>query len=138
MAKKLLDILRDTIRMKHYSYRTEQVYVGWIKRYILYHNKKHPKDMGKIEIEQFLTFLAVENKVSASTQNQAFNSILFLYKEILAIDLKDQNIQALRAKERKHIPVVLSIEKVKTIILHTKGIYQIMLELMHPKGISSF
>lgn len=82
MAKKLLDIVRDTIRMKHYSFRTEQVYIGWIKRYILYHDKKHPREMGKIEIEQFLTFLAVESKVSATTQNQAFNSILFLYRDI--------------------------------------------------------
>lgn len=135
MAKKLLDIVRDTIRMKHYSIKTEVVYVGWIKRYIIYHNKRHPKDMGKVEIEQFLTFLAVENKVSAATQNQAFNSILFLYKEILSIDLKNDNIQALRAKERKHIPVVLSIEKVKTIILNTKGIYQIMLKLMYGCGL---
>ena len=135
MAKKLLDIVRDTIRMKHYSIKTEVVYVGWIKRYIIYHNKRHPKDMGKVEIEQFLTFLAVENKVSAATQNQAFNSILFLYKEILSIDLKNDNIQALRAKERKHIPVVLSIEKVKTIILNTKGIYQIMLKRMYGCGL---
>ncbi len=81
MAKKLLDILRDTIRMKHYSYRTEQVYVGWIKRYILYHNKKHPKDMGKIEIEQFLKFLAVENKVSASTQNKLLIQSSFYIKK---------------------------------------------------------
>ena len=135
MAKKLLDIVRDTIRMKHYSIKTEVVYVGWIKRYIIYHNKRHPKDMGKVEIEQFLTFLAVENKVSAATQNQAFNSILFLYKEILSIDLKNDYIQALRAKERKHIPLVLSIEKVKTIILNTKGIYQIMLKLMYGCGL---
>ena len=135
MAKKLLDIVRDTIRMKHYSIKTEVIYVGWIKRYIIYHNKRHPKDMGKVEIEQFLTFLAVENKVSAATQNQAFNSILFLYKEILSIDLKNDNIQALRAKERKHIPVVLSIEKVKIIILNTKGIYQIMLKLMYGCGL---
>ena len=135
MAKKLLDIVRDTIRMKHYSIKTEVIYVGWIKRYIIYHNKRHPKDMGKVEIEQFLTFLAVENKVSAATQNQAFNSILFLYKEILSIDLKNDNIQALRAKERKHIPVILSIEKVKIIILNTKGIYQIMLKLMYGCGL---
>ena len=76
MAKKLLDILRDTIRMKHYSLRTEQVYIGWNKRYIIYHNKRHPKDMEKVENKQFLSYLAVENHVSAATQNQAFNSIL--------------------------------------------------------------
>jgi len=135
MAKKLLDIVRDTIRMKHYSFRTEQVYIGWIKRYIIYHNKKHPKEMGKIEIEQFLTYLAVENKVSATTQNQAFNSILFLYRDIFGMDMKSQNIQALRAKEKKHIPVVLSMEEVKQIILHINGIYLIMLKLMYGCGL---
>ena len=130
--------MRDKIRFKHYSIRTEQVYLGWCKRYILYHNKKHPKDMGKIEIEQFLTHLAVECNVSPSTQNQAFNAILFLYREILNISMQDQNIQALRAQERKHIPVVLTINEVKTIILNMNGIYQFMLKLMYPKGISSF
>lgn len=135
MAKKLLDIVRDTIRMKHYSFRTEQVYIGWIKRYIFYHNKRHPKDMGKIEIEQFLTFLAVENKVSAATQNQAFNSILFLYKELIRRDMQSENIQALRAKERQHIPVGISIEEVKNIITNTKDIYQTMLKLMYGCGL---
>lgn len=74
MGKKLLEILRDKIRFKHYSYRTEQVYLGWAKRYILFHNKKHPKGMGKIEIEQFLTHLAVECNVSPTTQNQALRT----------------------------------------------------------------
>ncbi len=135
MAKKLLDIVRDTIRIKHYSLRTEQVYIGWIKRYIFYHNKRHPKDMGKIEIEQFLIFLAVENKVSAATQNQAFAAVLFLYKEVLNIDMTSANIQALRAKERQHIPVVISITEVKNIISSTKYIYQTMLKLMYGCGL---
>jgi len=120
MAKKLLEIVRDKIRFKHYSYRTEQVYLGWIKRYILYHNKRHPKDMGKVEIEQFLTHLAVDRNVSPTTQNQAFNAILFLYKEILNKSMQDENIQALRAQQKKHIPVVLTIDEVKQIILNHK------------------
>ena len=82
VKKKLLDIVRDKIRLKHYSISTERTYVHWIKRYILFHNKRHPKEMGKVEIEQFLTWLAVEKKVSPTTQNQAFSAILFLYKEI--------------------------------------------------------
>lgn len=90
MAKKLLDILRDKIRFKHYSIRTEQVYIHWVKRYILFHNKKHPKEMGKVEIEQFLTNLATVQNVSPTTQNQAFNAILFLYREILNISMQEQ------------------------------------------------
>jgi len=135
MGKKLLEILRDKIRFKHYSYRTEQVYLGWAKRYILYHNKKHPKDMGRIEIEQFLTHLAVEYNVSPSTQNQAFNALLFLYEQVLRISLKDQNIQALRAQQKKHIPVVLTIDEVRQIILNMSGIYQLMIKLMYGCGL---
>ncbi|MCK5293135.1 MAG: integron integrase [Arcobacteraceae bacterium] len=135
MGKKLLDILRDKIRFKHYSIRTEQVYVGWAKRYILFHNKRHPKDMGKDEIEEFLTHLAVECNVSPTTQNQAFNAILFLYEQVLLISLKEQNIQALRAQERKHIPVVLTIDEVKLIIFHMSGIYQLMVKLMYGCGL---
>ncbi len=135
MAKKLLEIMKDKIRFKHYSLRTEQVYLGWTKRYILYHNKRHPKEMGKIEIEQFLTHLAVDRHVSPTTQNQAFNALLFLYEQVLLISLKDENIQALRAKQKKHIPVVLTIDEVKEIILNVNGIYQVMLKLMYGCGL---
>jgi len=99
--------------MKHYSKSTENTYYYWNKSYILFHNKKHPKDMGKEEIESFLTYLAVEKKIAPSTQNQAFNAILFLYREILDIDISKFNIQAFRAKERTRVPVVLSIEEVQ-------------------------
>ena len=77
VKKKLLDIVRDKIRFKHYSIKTEQSYLSWIKRYIFFHNKKHPKEMGKIEIEAFLTHLAVDKKVSPTTQNQAFSAVPF-------------------------------------------------------------
>jgi len=83
--KKLLDVVRDKIRLKHYSYATERGYVSWIKRYIIYHDNKHPIEMGKPEIEQFLTHLAVEQKVSPTTRNQAFSAVLFLYKEVLVM-----------------------------------------------------
>ncbi|WP_320033844.1 integron integrase [Halarcobacter sp.] len=135
MAKKLLEIMRDRIRFKHYSISTEKVYIYWSKKYILYHNKRHPKDMGKNEIEHFLTYLATELNVSPTTQNQAFNALLFLYEQVLNISLKEQNIQALRAKERKHIPVVLTINEVKSIILNMTGIYQLMVKLMYGCGL---
>ena len=112
VKKKLLDLVRDKIRFKHYSYSTEKTYIFWIKQYIFFHNKKHPIQMGKAEMEMFLTHLAVEKKVSPTTQNQAFSAILFLYREVLGVDMSDLNIQALRAKERKHIPVVLTKEEV--------------------------
>ncbi len=133
--RKLLDQVRDKIRFKHYSIKTEQSYVSWIKRYIIFHQKQHPKDMGKIEIEQFLTHLAVARKVSPTTQNQAFSALLFLYREILRIDMKDWNIQALRAQERKHLPVVLTKEEVKQIIDHMEGVYQLVVKLMYGCGL---
>ncbi len=84
---KLLDHVRQKIRLKHYSIRTEDAYVGWIRRFILFHNKKHPKDMGQKEVEAFLTYLAVEAQVAAATQNQAFNALLFLYEKVLELDV---------------------------------------------------
>jgi len=91
--KKLLDRVRDAIRRKHYSIRTEEAYVSWIKRYIFFHNKRHPKDMGAAEIEAFLTHLAVNQHVAASTQNQALSALLFLYREVLKQEL-DRPIDA--------------------------------------------
>jgi len=101
--KKLLDIVRDKIRFKHYSISTEKTYVHLIKHYILFHKKKHPIEMAKNEIEEYLTFLATKKHVSPTTQNQAFSTILFLYKEVFGIDTNEWNIKALRAQERKHI-----------------------------------
>ena len=81
-SKKLLDQIRDAIRRKHYAYRTEKSYVSWIKRFILFHDKRHPQEMGAAEVEAFLTYLAQKRHVSASTQNQALSAILFLYREV--------------------------------------------------------
>jgi len=133
--KKLLDLVREQIRIRHYSMQTEKSYIGWIKRYIFFHQKKHPIDMGKEEIEAFLTYLAVERNVSATTQNQAFNAILFLYTQVLGIPLKDQNIQALRAQQRVHIPVVLTKDEVGKIISNLSGVYQLMGYLMYGCGL---
>ncbi len=135
VKKKLLDIVRDKIRLKHYSLSTERTYVYWIKYYILFHNKRHPKEMGKMEIEAFLTYLAVEKKVSPTTQNQAFSAILFLYKEILGFDMRDWNIQALRAKERKRIPIVLTKDEVNRVIENLTGIYRLIVSLMYGCGL---
>jgi integron integrase len=135
LQPKLLDILVDKIRTKHYSKSTEQVYHYWCKNYILYHNKKHPKDMGKIEIEQFLTHLAVQKQVAPSTQNQAFNAILFLYREILDIDISTFNIQSYRAKEKTRMPIVLSIEEVQQILTNITGINNIIVSLLYGCGL---
>lgn len=94
--KKLLDQVRDAIRLKHYSIRTEDSYVNWIRRYILFHHKRHPDEMGNAEVEAFLTHLAVDQKVAASTQNQALSALLFLYREVLHKDL-DGPIDSVRA-----------------------------------------
>jgi len=135
VKKKLLDIVRDTIRFKHYSLSTERTYIYWIKQYIFFHNKKHPKEMAKGEIEEFLTSLATKNKVASSTQNQAFSALLFLYKDVLGIDMSEWNIQALRAQERKRIPVVLTKEEVKTVMENLHGIYNLITMLMYGCGL---
>ncbi len=133
--KKLLDIVREKIRFKHYSYSTEKTYVHWIKHYIFFHNKKHPIDMGKREIEEYLTSLAIKNKVAPTTQNQAFSAILFLYKEVLGVDMSEWNIQALRAQERKHIPVVLTKDEVFKVLENLKGIYNLVTMLIYGCGL---
>ncbi len=81
--KRLLDQVRDQIRLRHYSIRIEQAYVSWIKRYILFHNNRHPKDMGEIEISQYISYLATDRKVASSNQNQALNAIVNLYKQLM-------------------------------------------------------
>jgi integron integrase len=106
-----------------------------MKRYIFFHEKKHPKDMGVPEIEKFLTHLAVNDKVSAATQNQAFNAILFLYREVLGISMEGRNIAAIRAKRVKNIPVVLSKDEVKTMLTLMSGTQQLMARLLYGGGL---
>ncbi|MGF1602931.1 MAG: phage integrase N-terminal SAM-like domain-containing protein [Thermosynechococcaceae cyanobacterium] len=106
--KKILEQLRDVIRLKHYSYRTEQTYVDWAYRFIVFHDKRHPKDMGSPEIEAFLTHLAVQKKVAASTQNQALSALVFLYRHVLHHDL-DGQIDAVRAKPSRYLPLSVNI-----------------------------
>jgi integron integrase len=112
--KKLLDRARDLIRVKHYSIRTEQTYLHWMTEFILFHNKRHPAEMGAAEVEAYLTHLAVERKVAPSTQNVAMQSILFLYRELLGVELT--GINALRAKKDKRLPVVLTKAEVHLVL----------------------
>ncbi|WP_415397022.1 integron integrase [Sulfurimonas sp. CS5] len=135
VKKKLLDLVRDKIRFKHYSYSTERTYIHWIKHYILFHHKKHPIEMGKIEIELYLTKLATNDRVAPTTQNQAFSALLFLYKEVLGLDISEWNIQALRAQERKHIPVVLTKEEVREVLQNIPSEYSLLVHLMYGCGL---
>jgi integron integrase len=131
--KKLLDQVRDAIRLKHYAYRTEETYVQWIRRYILFHNKRHPKDMGSSDIEAFLTHLAVQEHVAASTQNQALNALLFLYREVLKIEVTQVN--AIRAKRSHYLPTVLTKEEALSVIQHIDGVPQLVVKLLYGGGL---
>ena len=132
--KKLLDRVREAIRLKHYSIRTEESYVSWIRRYILFHNKRHPLEMGVPEIQAFLTHLAVDRKVAASTQNQALSALLFLYREVLKKDL-DGPIDALRASKPRRLPTVLTREEVRRVITQLSGTHQLMAKLLYGSGL---
>src|SRR5437879_11348628 len=100
--KKLLDQMRDVLRTQHYAIRTEHAYVAWAKRFILFHQKRHPAEMGRVEIEAFLTHLAVDRHIAASTQNQALSALLFLYKEVLHQEV--QAVAAVRATRHQRLP----------------------------------
>ena len=112
---RLLDQLRERIRLKHYSIRTEHSYVQWVKRYIIFHGKRHPAEMGKSELEAFLTSLAVERNVSASTQTQALSALLFLYKEVLGLDFPWLT-EVTRAKRPRRLPSVLTVDEVRRLM----------------------
>src|SRR4029079_19267794 len=117
---RLLDLVRDRIRLKHYSIRTEDIYVEWTRRFILFHDKRHPRDMGAAEVESFLTHLAVNGRVSASTQNQAKSALLFLYKEVLGQELPWLDTVE-TAKRPARLPVVLTVEEVRAILADVDG-----------------
>ena len=128
--------MREVLRFHHYAYSTEQSYVSWILKYIRFHNKKHPKDMGKHEIEQYLSHLAINKNVAAATQNLAFNAIVFLYKQVLGIEL-DADIRALRATKAKRLPIVLSRDDVSKIIKQLQGLSKLQAQLMYGCGMRS-
>ena len=130
----ILEQVRNVIRLKHYSLRTEQTYMQWIKRFIFFNGNRQPSHMGEKEVSNFLTHLAVKGKVSASTQNQAFNAILFLYREVLKQELGwIKDVQ--RAKKSKHIPVVFTREEAKKIIERLEGTKWLMVSLLYGCGL---
>jgi integron integrase len=131
---RLLDQVRERLRLKHYSIRTEQAYVDWIKRFIFFHNKRHPSAMGKAEVEAFLSHLAVARKVSASTQNQALSAILFLYKEVLGRELEWlDNVE--RAKRPARVPVVLTEAEVRAVLAQMDGRHALMAGILYGAGL---
>jgi integron integrase len=131
---KLLDKVRHTLRTKHYSLRTEEAYLAWIKRFILFHNKQHPAQMNSPEIEAFLTDLAVTHHVAPSTQNQALAALIYLYREVLTIELTDR-INAVRAKPPERLPTVMDRAEVARLIARLPDRYRLMAKLMYGSGL---
>ncbi|MBI4726063.1 phage integrase N-terminal SAM-like domain-containing protein [candidate division TA06 bacterium] len=131
---KLFDQVRIEIRLRHLSYRTEQAYVHWVRRFILFHGKRHPREMGASEVETFLTHLAVDLKVSASTQNQALNALVFLYRHVIKNDIGEiENM--VRAKRPVRVPEVLSREQALRILDAMTGTPQLMARLLYGTGL---
>jgi integron integrase len=131
---KLLDQLREALRSRHYSRRTEQTYSLWVKRFIYFHNVRHPAEMAESEINAFLTHLAVKERVSASTQTQALSELLFLYRYVLDHKIGDLG-EIVRARKPKHIPVVMTREEVKTVLNHLTGDKWLLASLMYGAGL---
>ena len=133
-APRLLDQVRARARYRHFSVRTESAYVGWIKRFILFHDKRHPRDLGTRDVEAFLTHLAVTRKVSASTQNQALSGLLFLYREVLGQEVPWLD-GIVRANAPKRLPVILTRDDVARLLTQLQGTPQLMAQLMYGTGL---
>jgi len=131
---KLLDQLRESLRARHYSRRTEQTYCNWVKRFIHFHNVRHPAEMPETEINAFLTHLAVKEKVSASTQNQALSGLLFLYRHVIGREVGDLG-DVIRARKPKRLPVVMTREEVKAVLANMEGDKWLMASLMYGAGL---
>lgn len=131
---KLLDKLRAALRVRHYSIRTEESYVNWARRFILFHNKRHPKNMGGPEIAAFLSHLAEEGEVAISTQNQALSALLFLYRWVLRIDLAEAD-EFVRAKRTRRLPVVLSREEAHLLLSRLDGVAHLVATLLYGSGL---
>ena len=133
--KKLLDQYSEALRLKQYSPRTEKTYLLWVRSYILFHKKRHPQEMGILEIRQFITHLVSEKNVSASTQTQALSAILFLYRHVLHIQLDETALTEIRPQKSKSIPVVLSKDEVKAVILKLTALPQLLTQVMYGGGL---
>ena len=131
---RLFDLVRERIRVKHYSYRTEKTYLQWIRRYILFHGKRHPRDLDGEHVQAFLNHLAVQRKVAASTQNQALSALLFLYREVLLVQLPWLD-GIIRAKRPARLPVVMSRAEVRGVLAHLQGKYWLAASLMYGGGL---
>lgn len=129
-----LEQVRNAIRVRHYSIRTEHAYLDWVKRFILYHDKRHPEEMGEAEVSRFLTHLAVNRDVAASTQNQALNALVFMYKNVLNHPLGDI-AGAVRAKKPKRLPVVLTQAEVREVLRHLEGPHWMACCLLYGSGL---
>lgn len=130
---RLLDEVRRHLRVKHYSLRTEATYIGWIRRFILANGKRHPRDMGAAEVEQFLSQLAVKGQVAASTQNQALSALLFLYRVVLGIELPWMD-NVVRAKRTQHVPTVLSRDEMNRLLATMEGRPWLLTSLLYGTG----
>jgi integron integrase len=130
---KLMEQLRDKVRLKHYSLSTERQYAHWVKRFVLFHGKRHPKDMGAAEVEAFLTHLAVEGQVAAATQNQALSALLFLYRELLNQDLPWMQ-DMVRSKRPARLPVVLTQREVAEVLDRMQGPHGLLARLLYGTG----
>ncbi|APV48907.1 integrase [Betaproteobacteria bacterium GR16-43] len=130
---RLLDQVRHGIRMRHYSIRTERTYVHWIKRFVVFHGRRHPREMGGEEVTAFLSALATERNVAAATQNQALSAILFLYKEVLGVELPWLDAVR-RAKKPTRLPTVLTQAEVRVLLAHIEGVHGLMARLMYGTG----
>lgn len=133
-SPKLLDRVCASFRARHYSRRTEESYVHWIRRYIVFHGKRHPTDLGAPEVTAFLTWLATERRVAASTQTQAFSAVLFLYKEVLRKDIGAIE-HVPRAKPSVHVPVVMSVDEVRTVLARLSGVPWLVAALLYGAGL---
>lgn len=134
LKPKLLDEVRRVIRLKHYSIRTEQSYIQWIRQYIFFHNKRHPSELDNSHIESFLSHLATQRNVSSSTQNQALHALVFLYKRVLNIEIGEVN-NVLRAKTPSRLPVILSRQEVGSIISQLQGTHWLIASLLYGSGL---
>ena len=134
LPPRLLERVRQAIRTRHYSRRTEKAYVAWTRRYILFHGKRHPSEMGAAELTQYLSSLAVQGHVSASTQNQALSALLFLYREVLGDDLPWLD-EVVRAKRTGRLPVVLTRDEVRAVIRLLRGTQRLMAILLYGAGL---
>jgi integron integrase len=132
--RKLLDRVGDEARLRHLSLRTEEAYCNWIRRFILFHDKRHPREIGAPEITQFLTHLAVEGRVAASTQNQALNALVFLYKQVLKTQI-GQLDQLVRAPQRRKLPVVLTREETEAVMAHLTPEHRLLASLLYGSGL---